>query len=503
MADWSGVPLAEHRRAPALSAGGRQLSFADLAERADRVAAGLEAAGLLPGDRVLALLPSGTETYELLLGCARAGLVLVPLNWRLALAEKVAVAAHARARAVIVHSAYDELAHAVVDASATAGESPRLRLRVGTHGDYESWAAAQPVATPPRRASADEVVLQVYTSGTSGRPKGVLLTHGNLTAKVPRASSSWGLTAGSVSLLATPLFHVGGLGWGLVGLYAGAHTVIIGPAAPPELVRILREQRVTHTFLVPTQLHAVCEHAGDEGFPDLRTVVVGAAPISGPTLAVARRTFAGQLIHVYGLTETTGAITQLVLPHGGAHSAGRPYPWVELAIRDPETAADVEPGTVGEVWTRSAQNTPGYAGDRAATRALLTPDGWLRTGDAGHLDVEGNLVLTDRIKDLIVTGGENVYPAEVEAVLRQHPDVADAAVVGLPDVRWGELVTAFVVPAPGQQPRADELVAFCVGRLAGYQRPRTVHLVDQLPRTPTGKVRKPDLVAALAAGAQR
>ena len=465
-------------------------TFGELDGRADRVASGLLAAGLRPGDRVLALLPSGPELIELLLGCARSGTILVPMNWRLAPDELLAVATDADARAIVASTGGQLLQ------LSRGSRDARLHQLVGR--TYEEWLLGHAPDVVRRKPADDDTVLQVYTSGTSGRPKGVLLTHANLVAKVPRVAVTWRFSPETVSLLATPLFHVGGLGWALVGLHSGARTIIVGPTAAAELAALIRTERVTHAFLVPTQLQALCDIAdGDRRpeFPDLDVVVYGAAPMSAPTRAAVLRTFGCTLVHVYGLTETTGAITQYELVDGGeAQSAGHPYPWVELTIRDPSTGALLPTGSAGEIWTRSAQNTPGYAGDPDATRTLITADGWLRTGDVGYLDRGGRLFVTDRLKDLIVTGGENVVPAEVETVLREHVDVADVAVVGIPDTRWGEIVTAVVVPHRGRTPSLDDVVAFAADRLAGYKRPRALHLVRELPRGATGKVRKQALV---------
>jgi len=491
----------------ALSTPARTVTFGELDDRADRVAAGLLAAGLAPADRVLTLLPNGPEIFELLIGCARAGLVLVPMNWRLAPDELTGVAADAGAAALFVHASFDGMAGPL----AAACRAPALHVRIGdasTDGPvgYEHWISRQPASQTPDRdaAAAGDVVLQVYTSGTTAAPKGVLLTHGNLAAKVPQAARLWGLGPGSVSLLATPLFHIGGLSWGLIGLHAGARTLIGGRTGPAGLAALLRRERVTHSFLVPTMLQDLCDQADGAGFPDLDAIVFGAAPLPERTHRAALEVFRCVLIHVYGLTETTGAVTQAASrPEAGRdarpplRSAGRPFPWVELAIREPGTGRALPVGESGEVWTRSAQNTPGYAGQPAATAELLTADGWLRTGDGGYLDSGGYLYLTDRLKDMIVTGGENVYPAEVEAVLCGHSDVAEVAVIGLPDPRWGESVTAVVVPRPGSGLRPDDVVAYTAGRLASYKRPRAAFLVAALPRNATGKVAKKQLIDTL------
>jgi len=218
-------------------------------------------------------------------------------------------------------------------------------------------------------------------------------------------------------------------------------------------------------------------------------------------LKAALRTFRCRLLGMYGLTESTGSVVQLDAddhdPDGPREhllrSAGKPYPWVELRVADPSTGAGVPSGAVGEVWLRAPNVMAGYFNRPAETAAALTPDGWLRTGDGGFLDADGYLFLTDRVKDMIVSGGENVYPVEVEEVLSRHPGVHDVAVIGVPDARWGEAVKALIIPAPGERPAGEDLIAFARASLAGYKLPRSIEFVDAFPRTPTGKVRKREL----------
>ena len=483
LADQPSVP-AGHRGRPAFVHGGRAVTFAELDDAASRFASAARAAGLRPGDRVLLLAPNAIETFEVLIGCARAGLVTVPVNWRLAPDELAGVAADAGARLVVVDPSLAHLVWAVVDSGVEV-------LTLGSA--YAGWLADAPAQRPTVASSPDDVVLQVYTSGTSGRPKGVLLTNGNLATKVPGVTPRWGLGPDSVSLLATPLFHVGALSWGLAGLHAGATTILAGDASSSTLLGHLTDDAVTHTFLVPAMIARLCEEApAGTTFPALRTVLYGASPISSQTQDAALELFGPVLHQVYGLSETTGSLTEFVpgpdLPADSPlhRSAGQAYPWIELEIRDPGTGEKLPPHTFGEVWTRSAQNSPGYFGLPEETAALLTPDGWLRTGDGGHLDDDGYLFLTDRVKDMVITGGENVYPAEVEAVLRQHPAVVDVAVFGVPDERWGEVVAAAVVARTAVT--AEDLIAFTEGRLAGYKRPRSIRVVDELPRNAAGKV---------------
>jgi long-chain acyl-CoA synthetase len=348
----------------------------------------------------------------------------------------------------------------------------------------------------------------MYTSGTTGVPKGVLTTHRNLAAAAT-TSARWGFDAQTVSLTPLPLFHIGGIGWVYCGLWHGAATILVSEFDPVQVLETLERQRVTNPIFVPTMLQMLTAvpRAADRDFSALRSITYGASPITTTALRAALRTFRCDLIGLYGLTESTGGVVHLDGPDHDPdgprqhllRSAGQPYPWVELRIVDPATGRDRPPRAVGEVWLRAPNVMAGYFNRPEETKAALTPDGWLRTGDGGYVDDEGYLFLTDRVKDMIVSGGENVYPVEVEEVLAQHPDVSDVAVIGVPDTRWGEAVTALVIARDGRTPAAEELIAFARERLAGYKLPRSIELVDELPRTPTGKVLKRELRERYAA----
>jgi acyl-CoA synthetase (AMP-forming)/AMP-acid ligase II len=300
-----------------------------------------------------------------------------------------------------------------------------------------------------------------------------------------------------------PMFHIGGLGYLIVGLVFGAHNITIREIAPQPLLDLLVEKRVTNTFLVPSVIGMLAEVPGaaDRDYGALRSIAYGASPITPAQLRRALATFRRPLFQLYGLTETQGAIVQLDAadhdPDGPRQyllrSAGKPYPWVELKTVDPATGAPMPVGVPGEICVRSVVNTPGYHNQPDATAALLDAEGWLHTGDIGSLDAEGYLTISDRLKDMIITGAENVYPVEVEAVLADHPDVAGVAVVGRPDPKWGEAVVAVVVPRPGSGLTSDELLAFGRERLAGYKLPKSVDFVDALPLGPTGKILKREL----------
>jgi long-chain acyl-CoA synthetase len=483
------------RECVAFRQGSTQVTFGELDERAGRYASGLAAAGLSAGDRVLVLLPNSVRLFEMLLGAARVGAVMVPVNTRLSDRELRDVADDAGAVAVVGEPGLLE--------RIPVGDGERLRLAVGPQ--YETWLSVHG-PSQARPSSPEDVVLQIYTSGTSGRPKGVLLTNGNLAAKVTGVVNRWALDGSSTGLLATPLFHVGAVSWGLVGLAAGATTVLANDARSATIARHLTEDRVSHAFLVPSMLGALAREVGPVpgAFPSLRTVVYGGSPISDADRHHATTVFGPVLRQVYGMTETTGGFTELEADPARSDgdprsaSAGRAYPWVEVEIHDPVTDASLPPGEVGEVWTRSAQNCVGYHGMPLATEELLH-DGWLRTGDLGRVDAEGYLYVTGRLKDMIITGGENVYPSEVEHVLRLDPAVADVVVIGEPDPTWGETVVAVVVLDDAAERTPESILEATRGELAGYKRPRRLHVVDELPRNASGKVATGVLRERLAA----
>ncbi len=355
------------------------------------------------------------------------------------------------------------------------------------------------------------MVLQLYTSGTTGLPKGVMLTNGNCSGLMDVAEA-WDVDETSVSLVAMPLFHIGGSGWANVALARGGTDVLVPMVDPAGLIDTIEQSQITNAFLVPAVLQMMCAVPGAENrdYSSLRSIAYGASPITTAALTRTLEVFRAPLFQVYGLTETTGAITELsATDHdpGGPRqhllrSAGRPYPWVELKAVDPATGEQCDPGEVGEIWTRSRQNSPGYWSKPDDTAAAFDADGWLHTGDAGYLDADGFVFLTDRIKDMIVTGAENVYPIEVESALSEHPEVADVAVIGVPDERWGETVKAVVVRRPGSGLSEEELLAWAKDHLAGFKRPRSVDFVEELPRNPSGKLLKRVLRAPYWADAE-
>jgi long-chain acyl-CoA synthetase len=493
---------AAHPADQALLCDDRTETYGELDHRSNRLAQLLLTLGVGAEDRVAHLDRNDALAPELLFACAKIGAAIVPLNWRLATPELVKLLRDARVEVLFHGPAFADTVQTL------RAELPQLRELIGAGDELERRLADVSDDDPHQDGGIDAVVLQLYTSGTTGLPKGVQTTNVNLSLLASEVAEQWSIDPSSVSLVAMPLFHIGGMGWLLVGLANRASNVLIPEIEPRALLDTIEQQRVSNAFLVPTvlQMLASVPGAAERDWTALRSIAYGASSITTTVLKQALSTFGCELYQVYGMTETTGAIVQLsAADHdpGGPRehllrSAGKPYPWMELEIVDPASGEPVPTGEVGEVRVRGPSVTPGYFANRSETEAAIDADGWLRTGDGGYVDEEGYLFLTDRIKDMIVTGAENVYPAEVEEVLAQHPAVSEVAVFGTPDERWGEIVTAAVVPRDGAGAGGvdtDELTAFARDRLAGYKLPRRVHLVSELPKTATGKISKKDLRA--------
>ncbi len=477
----------------------RSETYGELDRRSNRLAQLLVSLGVSAGDRVAHLDRNDPLAPELLFACAKIGAAVVPLNWRLAAPELVKLLGDARVEVLFHGPGFAEAVDAL------RAELPQLREVIPAGDELEQRLAGVGDQDPRGDGDVDAVVLQLYTSGTTGLPKGVQITNANLSLLASEVAEQWSIDASSVNLVAMPLFHIGGMGWLLVGLANGASNVLIPEIEPRSLLDTIERRRVTNAFLVPTvlQMLASVPGAAERDWTALRSIAYGASSITTTVLKQALSTFGCDLYQVYGMTETTGAIVQLAAADhdpGGPRdhllrSAGKPYPWMELEIVDPATGETLPAGEVGEVRVRGTSVTPGYFANESETAAAIDANGWLRTGDGGYLDDDGYLFLTDRIKDMIVTGAENVYPAEVEEVLARHPDVSEVAVFGTADERWGEIVTAAIVPRHGADTQAVELTAFAREHLAGYKLPRSVHFVSELPKTATGKISKKDLRA--------
>ncbi len=463
-----------------------------------------------PGDRVAFLDRNGLAYFDVLFGGALMGAVNVAVNWRLAAVEMEAIIEDSGARILFVHPDYvpalaqmpggvPAIGRIIVLSDTTAGCVDARAV------SFAEWIAGCEATDPGHVGRPDDVSLQLYTSGTTGLPKGVMLTNANLSTAISEAGETFHIVDDTVSLVAMPLFHIGGSGWALCAMSRGGRSVILRDVDPTLLLSLIAEERITEMFVVPAVLMVLLATPtlATTDLSSLRFIFYGASPISEDVLVRCMAAFGCGFVQVYGMTETTGAISALAAAdhdpdgprRGLLRSAGKPHPSVELRIVDPDSAADCPPGNVGEVWTRSPYNMAGYWGKPEETAATVDADGWLRTGDAGFFDTEGYLYLHDRMKDMIVSGGENIYPAEVENVLLSHASIADAAVIGVPDEKWGETVKAIVVLAPGTELNASAIISHCREQLAHYKCPTSVDAIEALPRNPSGKILKRELRA--------
>ena len=504
-----GSERAEHL---ALVQGDRRLSWGQLRERSAQVAQGLKAEGVGNQDRVAFLDKNGIEHFEVFFGASMLNAVCVDVNWRLAAPEVEYIVNDSEAKVLVVGADFVP----ILDAIAERLIAVTKIVVIGEHPSYESyaaWVARQPAVDPGSPATSDDIAFQLYSSGTTGRPKGVMLTNANFFGLLPMAKDMWELTPESVNLVAMPLFHIGGGGWAVAGMYLGCASVILREMDPAALIDLIAVERITHAFLVPAvlQFMLMVPGAADADYSSLEVFVYGASPISEEVLARSVTVFQCKFWQAYGLTETTGAVVHLPPadhdPSGPnrhrLRSCGLPGPGVEVKIIDNDTGDELSAGEVGEIWIRSPQVMKGYWNMPDETEKSITSDGWFRSGDAGFVDADGYVFIHDRVKDMIVSGGENVYPAEVENVLMAHPAIADVAVIGVPDERWGETAKAIVVRAPGVDVTEAEIIAYAREHLARFKCPTTVEWTDVLPRNPSGKVLKKDLRAPYWEGRER
>ena len=488
-----------------MRAGDRSWTYAELYAESSRVAQGLLAEGVSKGSRVAFLDRNVPEYFSLLFGASMVNGVTLAVNWRLAAPEMEYILNHAEARVLLIGEEF--LGHL----AKMNLETVQRVLVVGDAGEYtryEDWLESYDPVDPQLACTDEDTCYQLYTSGTTGLPKGVELTHRNLMAAMDVGAEHWSIDEASVTMVAMPLFHIAGSGWGVGGFCQGAESILVRDMNPAEVIRLIEERRVTNTLFVPAVLQMLCATPGVEeaDFSSLRSIVYGASPISEQVLVDSMKIFGCGFIQVYGLTETTGAITAMAEEDhdpGGpkAHllrSAGKAWGDTKIRIVDEESTRDLADGDVGEIWIWSKQNMKGYWRNPKATEESYPEGrdengvGWFRTGDAGYMK-DGYLYIHDRVKDMILSGGENIYPAEIENVLMSHPAIADAAVIGVPSKKWGESVTAIIVDASGESASDEVIVAYCRERLAHYKCPTAIDRAEALPRNPSGKILKTEL----------
>ncbi|WP_158597980.1 long-chain-fatty-acid--CoA ligase [Noviherbaspirillum saxi] len=488
--------------AVACSANDRTYSFQLLEQHVNRIGNALLRLGIQSGDRVACLTKHHIECLMLSLAACKIGAVCMPVNWRLAAPEIEYIVNNGEARFLMVDAAFLP----VVEQAKLPGvlRTVCTENAVDAVPGFESWSAgadADLVAVP---AGPDDAALQLYSSGTTGLPKGVVLSHRGLLSTCSTCAEEWVFQGDSILGNPLPTFHVAGMTMLLLPLYTGGRTVTFPDFDPSGFIDSVGHHGITHAFLVPAMLQFMLNAPNAEAgnYQSLRLISYGGSPISERVLKDAMRVFKCGFLQVYGLTEVSGPATFLRPEDhqpGGERSyllrsAGKPIGAAGLRIVDPGTLDDAPDGEVGEVWIETVRNFKEYWRNPKAT-AEAFPEGrnerggWFRSGDAGYLK-DGYLFIHDRVKDMIISGGENIYPAEVENVLMQHPDVADGAVFAVPDNTWGEAVKAAVVLRPGVTLTEKELIAFMRERLAHYKCPKSVDFAEALPRNPSGKLLK-------------
>ena len=486
---------AVHAGRVALSFEGVDTTYSELLGASIRVANALRAEGLRRGDRVAILAKNGLNFFEILFGAAMLGVVVVPVNWRLTAPEIGFLIGDSGARVLFAGREHAGLADEVTRDAKSA--IFMIELDGARAQGYARWRDASDDKDRRDPITADMVTLQLYTSGTTGRPKGALLTHHSLNSvRVSQPQAHWNhWTPTDICLVSMPLFHIGGIGTALLSIYNGAHAIIIRDFTPETVFDHIERDGITRLFLAPTAIDILLSHprARSTDFARLGYILYGSSTISVAMLREALSVFRCAFVQFYGMTETSGAVVALSPedhdPDRGERmrSAGKALHGVEVAILD-EAGNRLSPNTVGEISIRSQANMLGYWSMPEATAACLQPDGFLRTGDVGYLDEEGYLFISDRLKNLIITGGENVSPAEIEAVLCGYPNVVEAAVIGIPDARWGEAVNAVIVSDTGSAITEEDLRKWTRSKLAGYKVPKAFHFVTEIPKNPSGKV---------------
>jgi acyl-CoA synthetase (AMP-forming)/AMP-acid ligase II len=500
---------AERPDAVACLFAGRNITYGEIDRRGSQVANGLIAAGCGPGARVAVLSKNSDSFLEILSGSMKAGTVLLPLNWRLAAPEIAYILEHGCTQALFVEA---EFAALVEDSAAKLIDPRMVRIVGGAAGaadDYATWRDAQSAVDPMVPVAPSDVFVQMYTSGTTGLPKGVQLSHANYSASFALLDAyPWNrTTADDVVFAPAPFFHVNGLNAVLRSVASGARMITADQFRPPEALEIFERERVTRASMAPAMIQMCREVPGVEtrDFAALDMIIYGGSPISESVLARARDVFGCAFAQGYGMTEATSAITMLTpddhRDDSRLRSCGRPLPGAEVRVVRP-SGEPCAPREVGEVVGRGPFISCGYWRDPENT-ARAIEDGWLHTGDAGYFDEEGYLYIHDRVKEMIVSGAENVYPAEVENALFKNPDIADAAVIGVPDERWGEAVKAIVVLRPGAAADPAAGIADVRRHIAGFKAPKSVDFVEAIPRNAAGKILRRDLRQPYWAGRER
>ena len=481
---------------------GRSWTWREWDERVRRAAGGLQELGIGRGDVVAFLDKNHPACVEISMAAGSLGAANAIVNWRSSGDEIEYAVNDCGARVLVVGSELKATVDRIRD-RLPAVEKVIEVTPDGAEGDeYEAFLAAASPCSRPTDVDPEDVCLVMYSSGTTGRPKGIMLTHTNMVAHTVNSHEDWEFEPGDKSMVSMPLFHVGGSSYVLVGIHDGVPSIMTRDPDGASLAGAILAG-ANRTFLVPAVLAQVL-NAGPDAvklFGALKTYTYGASPMPMPLLRAAMEAWPDtDFMQVYGLTEVAGVATHL-LPeahHDAEHperllSAGQAIPGMEIRIVDAGTLEDLPTGEHGEIWLRTPQLMKGFLGRPAETAQVITEDGWFRTGDLGRLDEGGFLFVEDRLKDMIISGGENIYSPEIERILAEHPAVMEVAIIGVPDDTWGESVKAVVALAPGAAATEAELIAHCREHLAHFKCPKSVDILEALPRNPTGKILKREL----------
>lgn len=493
--------------APAIVYDGTVTDYATLDRRSDRIAARLVGAGVARGARVGVLGKNSGRYLDVIFGIMKAGAVATTVNWRLAPEEVAFIVGDADMPLLFVEEAFDPL----LDTARQRGRFETVLMDEGSAA-FDTWLQGAKGVLPAALGDPDEIVLQMYTSGTTGQPKGVMLSNRNFTKYCGLEGAPypgwWQVHPTDISLIALPLFHIGSLEAAFRILFSGGSIVLHREFDPGEVLESIRRHRPTILSLVPTALHMVLRapDAATVDFTCIQSFFYGAAPITLELLREAVETMRCNFVQCYGLTEANSSVVALPPedhdPEGTPkmRAAGKPLPGVEIRVVDGE-GVDCPTGRTGEIFVRAVSVMEGYWKRPEASASTVDADGWLHTGDAGCLDEDGYVYVRDRVKDMVISGGENIYPAEVESAIFGHPAVAEVAVIGVPDEKWGEAVKAVIVLNPDAVFDEAGLIEWTRSRIASYKVPRSFSVVDELPKNASGKLLKTRLRAIFSPAA--
>ncbi len=476
----------------------RETTYEELNIYSNQIANGLISLGCKPDSRIAYYGKNSDYFFEFLIGTLKSNTVAVGVNWRLAPPEVSYVLNDSKSEVLFVGEEFYPIINQILE------DLPNVKKVIavdGNHTKYEdfiSWRDSQESTSTGLKSSDQDDILQLYTSGTTGHPKGVQLTNRNFAAANESIDGIVPFEEGTTNLVCMPGYHVAGTNWGIWGYIFGCRNIIIADIDPGLILELIEKEKIRSTLFVPAVILFLISHpdALTTDFSSLNFVLYGASPIADDTILKAKEIMQCDLYQVYGLTETTGAIT-IMMPEdhdpkkGKLRSCGKALKGVELKVVD-ENGNDLITGEIGEVISKSDLNMKGYWNKPDATKESIV-DGWFYSGDAGFFDDEGYLFIHDRVKDMIVSGGENIYPAEVENALMSHKEILDAAVVGIPDDKWGESVIGFVVVGESTTLSEDAIISYVRTQIAAYKCPKSIKFINELPRNPSGKILRREL----------